>query len=249
MWMQSFVLWCDHRLTSRSVKRLKLSAGKKYLAHAEIIVMINAWILDIKIQMSCWIKLVACHDLDDHVLKTIVEMFSLKSICCSCGWKAKKADSILHRWQDLMEWTGLIQDSPLKENSSSEDLTTIVWATTNVGSICSYLSLSGCTVAPTHLPKQWKRQVTFSIFRPACKSGSLRKKYIQLSTCNVHLSVITNSYLDHKNQKIAKKSTRKSQLNMKWWETKNFCPRWRPWIVTRCTVPDSPGEVISSSEG
>ena len=214
MWMQSFLLWCDRRLTSRSVKRLKLSAGKKYLAHAEIIVTINAWILDIKYKCLVESNWLGYGDLDDHFLKAIVETFSLKSICCSCGWKAKKADSILHRWQDLMEWTGLIQDSPLKENSSSEDLTTIVWATTNVGSICSYLSLSGCTVAPTRLPKLWKRQATFSIFRPACKSGSLRKKCTQTSTCNVHLSVITNSYLDHENQKIAKKSTQK--VNWTW---------------------------------
>ena len=162
--------------------------------------------------MSCWIKLARTWWSRWPFSKDNCRTFSLKSICCPCGWKAKKADSILHRWQDLMEWTGLIQDSPLKENSSSEDLTMIAWATTNVGSICSYLSLSGCTVAPTRLPKLWKRQATFSIFRPACKSGSLRKKCTQLSTCNIHLSVITNSYLDHENQKIAKKKHSKKSI-------------------------------------
>ena len=227
MWMQlitqqSFLLWCDRRLTPRSVKRLKLSAGKKYLAHAEIIVTINAWILDIKYKCLVESNWLEHGDLDDHFLKTIVETFSLKSICCPCGWKAKKADSILHRWQDLMEWTGLIQDSPLKENSSSEDLTTIVWATTNVGSICSYLSLSGCTVAPTHLPKLWKRQTTFSIFRPACKSGSLRKKCTQLSTCKTRLFVITNLYLDRENQKIAKKKHSKRSIEHKMMRNKKL---------------------------
>jgi hypothetical protein len=54
---------------------LKLSAGKKYLAHAEIIVTINALILDIKYKCLVESNWLEHGDLDDHFLKTIVERF------------------------------------------------------------------------------------------------------------------------------------------------------------------------------